>query len=129
MSRLLFTLLPLLPLLFGCGAKETAIPEYHTDNGRWRMYVATPTNGETVLRERTYAGDSLTSVKFRELEDCVVFAPDSWSCTEDGVNNVTVDAGELTVSYGFGSSAMNTDEPARSLGGGGFSLIFTRVRP
>jgi hypothetical protein len=110
MKRLLFTLLP---LLFGCGAKETAIPEYRHENGWWRMYVATPTNGKTVLRVRTYVGDSIAKAIFFELTECAVFLPDSWNCQLDENSSVMVDNGKLTY------KVADDDEP----------VIFTRVRP
>jgi hypothetical protein len=109
MKRLLFTLLP---LLVGCGAKETAIPEYHLYDGAMRAYVQTPTNGKTVLRFRGYDGDSIRESVFFELTKCAVFLPDSWNCQIDENSSVEVDNGKLTYRGG-------DDKP----------MIFTRVRP
>ena len=125
MSRLLFTLFP---FLFAVSFVSQPTPEYHRGKGGWwRMYVATPTNGKTVLRVRTYAGDSITSVRMEELSKCVVFAPDSWSCTDDSGNNVTVDADVLTVTLrDYRSPADDTiGAPSRRVAE---PLIFTRVR-
>jgi hypothetical protein len=122
MSRLLLTLLP---LLFGCGKKETAAsgnplpaeetvtPEYHRDNGAQRIYVDTPTKGKAVMRYRQYVGDSIASVYVVELTDCVVFSPETWRCDNGEVSKISVDAGALTVTSSDGNA----------------KLIHTRVRP
>lgn len=123
MSRLL---LMLLPLLFGCGTKETATsgnpfrtkatpgnstPEYQGDNGAVRVYVQNPTNGKTVMRGRFYKGDSITDSYIFELRECAVFSSDSWRCISEG-GSVTVDGGKLIHTY-------SNDE----------KFTFTRVRP
>jgi hypothetical protein len=112
MSRLLFTLLP---LLFGCGEKETAIPEYHQENGDLRMYAQTPTNGKTVLRFRIYKGDSIAVSVIEGLTKCVVLSSDSWTCTRSAGGSITVDGKKLIWRRPYAEAKKEE--------------IFTRVRP
>ena len=112
MSRLLFTLLP---LLFGCGTRETAIPEYHRENGELRMYAQTPTNGKTVVRFRIYKGDSITRTAIQGFTECVVISSDSWTCTNSPSGSITVD-GEKLMWRRKGEE-------------GPKDIFFTRVRP
>ena len=110
MSRLLFTLFP---LLFGCTVRESATPEYHRNDGRYRIYVETPSKGKAVMRFREYVGDSIAKVHMVELTECVVFSPETWRCDILDFSRISVDAGALTETF--------RDDKSKQ--------IYTRVRP